>query len=877
MQRRYKILGLMLTAVMLLTVLSGNVPVFAKSKKPGQNKTVTLKETVKVLFLGECKGLTKDGVPADYLSELNVRTAIEGFNKKDYSITLKTKNADVATVSSKKDRIYANGIGQTKVVIKVKSKKDKTVVLKKSISIVVKKSADNAGFVVTGITDGQTVYEGDELTVSMPGDYTDVRTVICEDEGITILPQPDGKSFRLIFEEAGDYYLIAGAYLSPEYDGFTAYREFDITVKNKKATVRQTESDKLVFEGGPVDEELEAGDIMIESDENGIKMFYCYAAKAEVNDDCAQITLFKCLESRKTYYLEYDGLTFEFVSGGSGKEEVASFEITETSVRAGEDKQLTFRYYNSEGMDITASVEEELDSCIELEIVDPEQQYDAYITVHKLYVLEEGKKIEIKAKLDLGIIGDDTENRILYSTQTITSLPKKGETFTGKTWYSLKKEDGKYLKWGEKSVNSVPLGDSVVFQALFEMDDGRYRTLSEIGITEIIVGDMRVAMIGSEAASGGYNIVLNSEGSSSIICFMGEKSVATFEINVVPKRKASELRTELSKQYLNTDDYADDQIILKADVYDQYGDLFKVDSISVEQPESCIKQVGAVKFNEAAPGRFIIYGWECPKSTEQKAVRATVSAEGFSEEILFYICDIAYDDRCTDYEYKLEIDGNIVIDTATGLTGEEPQSTFVTVKISQNGYYVSEGTGLFFSGLPSVRNGAEYYGVEPGECLYGITVGYREERTDNPVFCEEGNCIVPAYTELEFVPYVWGEKLLPGFYEITVYMIKTKEEMSDIRECDRVTLIVVDSDPEIEVTQIKQSCTVRETDWKSAVTKYFDFRYGGEDISKYVTKVDCVEASNGNVFIRSVDFMIPDPYFGLFTKTALVERLVTKQ
>jgi len=88
---------------------------------------------------------------------------------------------------------------------------------------------------------------------------------------------------------------------------------------------------------------------------------------------------------------------------------------------------------------------------------------------------------------------------------------------------------------------------------------------------------------------------------------------------------------------------------------------------------------------------------------------------------------------------------------------------------------------------------------------------------------------------------------------------------------------VVDSDPEIEVTQIKQSSTARETDWKSAVTKYFDFRYGGEDISKYVTKVDCVEAANGNVFIRSVDFMIPDPYFGVFTKTALVERLVTKQ
>ena len=862
---------------MLLTVLSGNAPVFAKSKTSGEKKTVTLKETVKVLFLGECRGLTKDGVPADYLSELNVRTVIEGFNKNEYGITLRTKNADVAAVSSKKDRIYARGIGQTKVIIKVKSKKDKSVVLKKSISIVVKKNADNAGFVVTGITDGQTVYEGDELTVTMPGDYTDVRTLVCEDEGIMILPQNDGKSFRLIFEEAGDYYLVAGAYQSPEYDGFTAFREFDITVKNKEATVRQTAADRLVFEGGPVDEELEAESIMIESDENGIKMFYCYASKAEVNDDIADITLFKCLESRKTYYLEYDGLTFEFVSGGSGKEEVASFEITETEVRVGEGRQLTFRYYNSEGLDITAAVAGELDSLIELEVVDPEQQYDAYINVQKLYILEAGKKIEVRAKLDLGVPEGDTKNKVLFSSQIIKSLPKKGESFTGNTLCTLKKDDGKYLTWGEKSVNSVPFGDKVVFQALFEMDDGSVKNLREAGITKIIVGNVRIAMVGTESYGGGYEIILNKEGSTSIVCFKDETSVASFEINILPERKAADLKAELSKQFLNTDEFSDDYIILKTDVYDQYGDLFEVEKIDVKQLETSIKQAGAVKFNEASKGRFLINGWECPKSSDRKAIRAEVSAEGFSKEIVFYICDIPYDTRCTDYKYTLETDGYTVMDTATGLTDSAPRSTFVTVKISKDDYYVGEGIGVFFSELPSVRNGAGYYGVEPGECVYGITVGYRKDRNDDPVFCDESDCIIPAYTELEFVPYVWGEKLPSGFYEITVYMIQTREEMSDIMECDRITLIVLDSDPEIEVTQTKQSYTVRETDWKKAVTDYFDFRYGGEDISKYVTKVDCVEAPSGSVFIRSVDFMIPDPYFGVFTKTALVERLITKQ
>ena len=62
-----------------------------------------------------------------------------------------------------------------------------------------------------------------------------------------------------------------------------------------------------------------------------------------------------------------------------------------------------------------------------------------------------------------------------------------------------------------------------------------------------------------------------------------------------------------------------------------------------------------------------------------------------------------------------------------------------------------------------------------------------------------------------------------------------------------------------------------------AIPQYFSFYLDGEDISGYITKVDCVEGSTGTVFVRSVEFLMPNPYFGAFTKTVEIERLITKQ
>ena len=173
--------------------------------------------------------------------------------------------------------------------------------------------------------------------------------------------------------------------------------------------------------------------------------------------------------------------------------------------------------------------------------------------------------------------------------------------------------------------------------------------------------------------------------------------------------------------------------------------------------------------------------------------------------------------------------------------------------------------------------GADHYGLEPGDCIYGMTVEHIAENGEKRLVGEDEECIVPTYSDLEFIPYVYGTKLEPGSYEITVYRIIAGNEHLGIGKCDTMTLRVIDSDPEIEVIQKAQTYTEEKQPWDKAVTKYFSFYLNGEDISEYITKVDCVEAPSGSVYVRSVDFLIPDPYFGKFSKTAFVERLITKQ
>ena len=834
----------------------------------------SLKSASKILYLGGCSGKTASGKSAKYYSRVKIRNLVEGFDKKDYYINLKSSDDSVVYVDDSKDIVYAAGIGKASVTVTVRKKSGKKRVYKGKLSITVMQNADPDTVIVEGITDGPTVYAGDTLKVTLPGTYTDKRVIECEEEGAVITPLADGKSFEITFEEKGDYLITAAAYQSKKYNGFTAYKDFDITVKGRKAEVTQSTADSVLLKGELVDEDIEQSAIVLYEENDGVMVFFSYASEIVFKDDDeVEISFFEPLRSRKKYQLDYDGITFEFTSGAEDIGDVTDFEIFEREIRAGENTALSFRYYNADGMDITAAVKENLDREIKL-AVSAEDSLKAFINGGRLHIVESNNTVNVSAVLEISDNSADGK-KTLTASAVIKSLPAKGTVLTGNMIFSLKHEGESYIVPGEKSVNAVPLGDSVIFEGLFEMDDGSYKNMKDAGITSILVGDQKIALAGGRTEDGGYRLVLNKEGKTGIIVFREEEVLGTFSIEVLPKRKPDKISLDLSSERLNTDQFVEDYILIKADLIDQYGEVIEGAQLAAEEIPSGADDDKKLVIHEMAPGRFIIYGWECPATSEPIVANVRISTAGIYEELKITLCDYPYNPEETSYKYKLESEGSLIIDNSVGLGKNPPKSTYVNVKISYLGYYIGEGVGYLFEKRPDVRCNAEYFGVEPGECFYGITIEHTSEDGTKTYIGENDPCIISSYMDIEFVPYTDGSRLLPGTYTITVYSVRAGEKTSEIAICDTLSIHVVDLTPDIEVTQKLQSYSGKS--WGNDVTSYFTFFFEGEDISKYITKVDCAESATGSVYVRSVEFLIPNPYFGDHVKTALVDRLITKQ
>ena len=843
-----------------------------------EEKDFKLTKSTVNLFIGGSTGTKKNGSKAPKARFINIGKYIEGFDGAKYDIKLKSSDKSIASVSSKKDRIYPKKIGQTEVLVSIKNVKTGKIVYRTVVTVNVKKNATVNDLVIDGISDGDYFDCNESVPVTLPAvNDTDIRVLTCEDESVVIKPMKLKNTFMVSFTEPGVFKLKAASYQSESFRGYTAEKYVTVIADKAETEVYQTATDSFKIKGGCVFFDMLPEDVEVYTLVHNTKAFFSSIEKLTVKDDEAEIKMFKNFTPGTEYFVECDGELTSFVAANTGRENIESFSIENTTVQAGKLLPLKIHYYNASGVDITDAVAAELKNYFTFIIDTADTSKGFFSNSGEIYMMD--PKLSMKARIKLTIpneFGSMLDGKKIEKEYTFTSVEAEVPKYTGNFVYSFTGDTDKYLTVNDSTEHILALEDKAYMEALFEFSDGTYRSLNESGVTKVISSDPSVLMVGAKDSNGVYSLITNEVGTAYLLLYAGDEVMEVIPASVSEKRKPTTLHTELSKAKLNTNLYAGDYIILKADVFDQYGKNVEANDFVIEQPEDNIKSMGQVLFGSFSAGRLVINGWDVVNGSNGGYIRATVKSCGLSENIAFSVKDIACDyEKLSEYDYHIKLDGNQYLDTCVLRGKSVPESAFISVVAESDGYFVSEGLGEIFSEKPTMIKKAYEYGIGQGETFYGILVERTDYITGKTETVSSDPCIIPSYMDLEIAPLTYGAKLPEGEYSFTLYLVTGGDPVSQLDIRDKVFINVFDSELEIEAQQLAEEAVVPEnTGWEKNIKNYFKFSLDGTDITDCITKVDCNISSNKEVYIKTVTFKIPNTVYGDYERTIELGRLV---
>lgn len=874
--------------IVLLAVLTG---LFSTMAEAYARTDISLKKTTKIIFCGGCRGKRSDGRKASYSKLINAKNLLDGFNPDKMKLTLKSADKSVATVSNKKLRIYAKGIGSTDIEMKVTSKKTGKVLFDKPFKVQVWKNADEDSLTILGAEDGDVFRPGDSVKIQLPAFVettegkirtdTDLRRLVCDSDEVYVEKGKEENSFIVRFDEPGEYILRAEAYQSKKYSGTTVLKEIHVSVEEQESTLWQTSLNSFCYEGEAAYEDLEPSEIGIYEVFMDVECFYTNVSDINIEDGTACISVFKPFEGGSEYIIRIADEKFRFRAAEGGVGQVASMEIELPVVEAGKLAEIGYRYLNPDGIDITDSVAQVLQDYISVQITGDAE--GVFVSSNRLYAPKAGASLTVKAEA----VFEGLKNGRLEAQKNVITKGIEKPEYTGEYMYTFTKDDGKYLALGEEEKHYIAFGDSVVFEALLKFSDGKYRTLKEAGIDSLRIEEEYVAMQTGRlygAASGGTQIGVNNEGATIILAMKGEEIVERFRLDVKEARKPASIEASVSKDKLNSNAFADDYIIIKADLLDQYGDVMKADGFTAVQDEENRASAGTVDFGGFTDGRMILYGSSCHMTGKDTMVKAAVKWQDFSKNISFNVKDADFNpDLIQAYDFRLKTEDVPVLDTA--LYGDaEAKSIFMCVELSRDGYFVGEASDFGYdirilTEEPSMGMSAGEYRLDVGEAMFAVLVRFTPEGSRESRLLGESDCIYVGYDGAEFISFAPGAMLESGKYEVALYYIWGGEEISRLEyRGNDFSFRVIDSTPDIVYDQIAESAKIEEgAPWTKNIKKFFKFYLDGEDITGYVTKVDCSESKSGSVYVRTVSFGLENPEYGEFTKTCDVDVLIAKQ
>ncbi len=889
-----------LAVILALTLIIGTIPVQAAT-------TLSLSRTSKTIFIDGCSGSKANGTKAKFYSFMNVAKIVKNFNSKTMDIKLTSDDKTVCTVSNKKDRIYAKGMGTADVTVKVRDIKTNKLLLSKTIEITVKKNATKDNFKVEGITAGQKVKVGEVLTVKLPvnGD-TDKRRVVCSDSRVVITTVNSTK-YEVEFTEPGEYVVRAESYQSASYPGATVSNSYKVIVEENEAkptpvptstpvvtptpvvtatptptpaptqepvgdvTVKQTSTSgiNLIFKTAPSSVKKE--DFTIYTMIGNTKIPGYEVKSAELKGSVVSLEGYYDFSNNTKYYVDYGENTYSFTSLDAVKEKVNRIDVANKTVNCNEYVTLDIRYYIDD-IDVTSVV---ADSLAPMTQIVSGTEY-ALSAGNQIFFNEANKPVTVEITVQTGLT-EKTYDPIVKTVrvQLVAQVP----VYTGMV-YTVTDDDGVYMKAEDAVKKSFKMDDTnAALEVLFKYSDGSVKTLAEEGIDSVDTADGKVAFAMMGAPGGGIMLSANGEGTTSVLLKKGTKVEYTLAVTVTAASKPSSIRVTTSKSSLNLDPGAADSIIIKAEVLDQYNDPMKGQPITIAQKDTTKTQFGVMSFGTfdangelVVPGSAFVANAGYDPTKTLGTVIADITCGDKKGSISF---SIGSSSDVKTWIFNSTVAGNSAkIQNGVKLGDVAPEKVSYGVQGADGNLFVKRANLQFFpSKIPTGALKASDLGLADGAEVFFYTI----EKTDKNgrKFLDTLPAQVTATAdEITFNSFVAGSRLDAATYTITVYKLKAGKTNSIVNNIGIKTLIVEDSQEKLSFT--KQKATSTSMDPVTIARECFKVYLGAKELPSTAIIGADVNTSDSKVYIKNITVTYDNTFYGSYKETIDVNQLISK-
>ena len=918
-----------LALVLALVLVIGTIPASAAEG----TSDIKLKKKTKIIYLKGSQGIAEDGTKCKTPSRYKVSKLVKGFDSKKMDITLKSADKSIVKTSSKKDKIYAKGLGTTTVEIFVNNL-DGQQLADLKLKVRVKKSATEIGDFAVTDAEGNAV----DLTANKAGlnqpyfvtfvheKDTDYRDLAAADESVTVEKVdalvPGGQTFKVTFTKSGTFTLTASVYQSAEWPGKRLETPVPVIAGYDVAAVEQSALDaiRVTFKTPVTGIDKTAFKAYYEI--NGVKIYPSDVdtVTPDANDKNVVIVKFLApfLQGQK-YFVQYD----------NGEEPVGSFDaitpkkdsvkqiiITTTKVTAGELTDIKYQLLDEKGIDITSGVASLGQFKFEMTEGDPINNYITTISPYKVYMAKADEVITVKGTYTYY---DDANNAIPISNE-VKILAVAPEAYSrGAASGVIVASDKELIDGNNALVDGVKDGIAWTMDApvayfqvyvpytkstgtAYEGFGNAKKVGGEFDSYSIKVADETVALYkGMEGNKA--KLEANKAGTTSIIIY-GHKNadnsdtvVGAANVTVIAKRVVGSytVSADNNKRDLNTS-YAGDKVTFKFDVKDQDGKDFELEApvtVTCTSKDVVDLTKGGFTYKKGGTTSFEITPADVKlgKDKDGKDLTSGTLTIKFTINNIDQVVNVSVAKAGDAERYVLSVGPNS-LDTGIVVGTAKDGVPAVTIKlngIAKDGYTAS-GTSISYSDKALQRTTVgEYKGAygyvftitKDGKLVDGANVKIQNMTTDGTAYT------VAAFSNTGASGT--AIKLDKALYVVTAYKVSksataTKDDMIDIEQLGASQSFTVSDNQKMpEVKKNSKAESLESLKTSADIAKAFDVTFDGKKVGngdgewKGDVTVEFIFKENGNTaYVSEAKVTINNAKTGAFTITVPVDTLVKK-